>query len=231
MELVSARSLSETLDRINQAYFYDALPAKAERARAIEMILSRAATPNSYTGKTFGLTATDERGRTHTFTGEALPSPASRNHIHAEEACRCLIILSGGAARRAPALSAATESLLTAIRRGETMGAHPGTFCCGPCTVALWRHMAVGGLGEYAKTLNTGLSKLDAMRDGKGTWRRFPFFYTLSALAEVRALPSAKRALKYALPECEKRVNQLKPTSEFSRRKRDLLQRILEAND
>jgi hypothetical protein len=229
MELVSAKSLSKTLDRINQAYFYDALPEKKQRAPAIQMILSCAATPNSYTGKTFGLTPADERGRTHTFTGEGLASPASRKHIHAEEACRCLIILSGGAARRAPALSVATDSLLTAIRRGETMGAHKGTFCCGPCTVALWRHMAVGGLGDYAKTLNTGLSKLDAMQDGKGTWRRFPFFYTLSALVEVPSLPNAKRALKYALPECDKRVGKLKPSREFSRRKRDLLLRVLEA--
>ncbi|HWZ93361.1 MAG TPA: hypothetical protein VNW92_31090 [Polyangiaceae bacterium] len=110
------------------------------------------------------------------------------------------------------------------------MGKQRGTFCCGPCTVALWRHLAVGGLGDYAKNLNHGLSKLDAQRDGKGTWRAFPFFYTLSALAEVRELPNAKRALKYALPECERRVGKLKPSNEFSRRKRDLLLRILEAN-
>jgi len=230
VELVSAKSLSLTIDRINQAYFYDALPGKKERARASGMILSCAATPSSYTGKTFGLTRADERGRTRTFTGEGLTSPASRNHIHAEEACRCLIILSGRATRREPALLTATDSLLVAIQRAEAMGKHKGTFCCGPCTVALWRHMAVGGFGDYAKNLNMGLSKLDAQRDGKGTWRSFPFFYTLSALAEVRNLPNAKRALTYALPECEKRVGRLKPTSEFSRRKRDLLLRILEAN-
>ncbi len=230
MELVSAASLSETIDRTNQAYFYGALPGKKARAQAVSMILSRAAAPNSYTGKTFGLTKADERRRTHAFTGEGLTSPASRNHIHAEEACRCLIILSGGDARHQSALLTASDSLLAAIARGEATGKHKGTFCCGPCTVALWRHMAVGGLGGYAKNLNTGLSKLATKQDGKGTWRSFPFFYTLSALAEVHTLPNAKRALKYALPECEKRVGKLKPTSEFSRRKRDLLLRVLEAN-
>jgi hypothetical protein len=226
MELAAAQSLSQTIDRVNQAYFYDALPGKKERAQATRVILSCAGTPNSY-GNTFGLTKTDERSRTHTFTGEGLTSPASRRHIHAEEACRCLIILNGNGSHQLSELGIATESLLGSIQRGESKGALRGTFCCGPCTVSLWRHMSVGGFGAYAKHLNAGLAKLEAKQDGKGSWRSFPFFYTLSALAEVRELPNAKRALKYALPECEKRVAKLRPSSEFSRRRRDLLLRVL----
>jgi hypothetical protein len=90
--------------------------------------------------------------------------------------------------------------------------------------------MAVGGFGAYAENLDTDLAKLATRKDDKGTWRSFPFFYTLSALAEVRDLPNAERAWRYARPECEKRLAKLKPTSEFSRRKRDLLVRLLEAS-
>jgi hypothetical protein len=230
MQLASPNSLSETLDRVNQAYFYGTLPGKKERGPATEMILSRAGLPSSYGGNTFALTKADERGRAHTFTGEALPSPASRNHIHAEEACRCLIILGGGAGRRPAELDSVSAALRAWIDRGEKMGKPRGTFCCGPCTVALWRHLAVGGLGNYAKNLNAGLAVLGAHQDGKGSWRRFPFFYTLSALAEVPDLPNAKRAIKYALPECEQRVKKLKPSSDFSRRRHGVLLRVLEAH-
>jgi hypothetical protein len=176
MQLVSPKSLSETIDRVNRAYFYDAIPSKQERGRAIQMILSCAGGPHSYRRNTFGLTPTDERGRTYTFTGEGLNSRVSRNHIHAEEACRCLIILNRSAARQLSELESATQSLLDIIRRCEADGKAQGTFCCGPCTVAMWSHMAVGGLGGYAKHLNAGLAVLDAHQDGKGTWRRFPFF-------------------------------------------------------
>jgi len=229
MQLVSTGSLSKTIDRVNQAYFYGVVPAKEERRQAMRMILSRAGAPGSYGGKTFGLTTSDERDRTHTFTGEGLPSPASNKHIHAEEACRCLIILNRTEGRRLAELDAATESLLGMLQGAEASGKPRGTYCCGPCTVSLWRHMAVGGFGDYAKNLNSGLAVLGAYKDGKGTWKRFPFFYTLSLLAEVSDLPNARRAITYALPECEKRVEKLRPSSEYSRRRRDLLMRVLES--
>lgn len=230
MKPASAHSLSATLDQVNQAYFDGVLLGKGARERALRSILSCAGTPNSYGGKTFGLTQADERGRTHTFTGEGLPSRASRNHIHAEEACRCLILLNRAQKRRLPELELASETLLTLIQRGEAQGKAKGTFCCGPCTVALWRHLAVGGLGSYAKNLNAGLATLGVHQDGKGGWRRFPFFYTLSALVEVPDLPHAKRALKYALPECDRRVAKLNAATEFSRRRRDVLRCVLDAH-
>lgn len=227
---MSGHSLAAAIDRVNLAYFDGVALGKQVREQAARTILSCAGAPNSYGGKTFGLTKADERGRTHTFTGEGLASPASRNHIHAEEACRCLILLNRTAKRRLPELESASDALLGFIRRGEAQGKAKGTFCCGPCTVALWRHLAVGGLGSYAKNLDTGLATLAAHQDGKGSWRRFPFFYTLSALAEVPHLSHAKRAIKYALPECERRAAKLKATSEFSRRRRGVLQRVLEAH-
>lgn len=229
MPALLAGSLSVTIDRVNQAYFDGVALGRAERERALKAIVNRAFSANSYGGNTFGLTPADERRRTHTFTGEGLASRASRNHIHAEEACRCLILLNRSLKRRLPELTSVSNALVQFIQRAEAQGKPRGTFCCGPCTVALWRHLAVGGLGDYAKNLNAGLAALSAHQDGKGAWRRFPFFYTLSALAEVNTLPNAKRAIRYALPECEKRIQKLKPTTEFSRRRRELLTRILGA--
>jgi hypothetical protein len=230
MEPMPIHSLSATIDRVNQAYFDGVVLGKTAHEQAVKTILSRAGAANSYGRNTFGLTPVDERSRTHTFTGEGLTSPASRNHIHAEEACRCLILLNRTAKRRLVELDSASQALLEMIQRGEAKGKAKGTFCCGPCTVALWRHLAVGGLGSYAKNLDAGLGALATHRDDNGSWRRFPFFYTLSALAEVPELQNAKRAIRYALPECEKRLAKLKPTSEFSRRRRRVLERILESN-
>jgi hypothetical protein len=102
-----------------------------------------------------------------------------------------LILLERVTKRAVPELQAATEKLLARIASAEAKGKQRGTFCCGPATVALWRHMAQGGLGTYAQNLERGLHVLLAHRvDGKG-WRRFPFFYTLSLLAEVD-LPGAQ---------------------------------------
>jgi hypothetical protein len=76
------------------------------------------------------------------------------------------------------------------MMRGEAMAKQKGTLCCGPCTFALWRHIALGRLGDYAKNLNAGLSKLDTKQDG------VPVFYTLSALAEVHTLPNAQTRIE-----------------------------------
>jgi hypothetical protein len=87
--------------------------------------------------------------------------------------------------------------------------------------------MAAGGLGDYAKNLDRGMSVLDEHRKGDGTWRRFPFFYTLLALCEA-GTPNAKRELRYARPEIERKLKTLRRSGEFSLRKRELLTRIAE---
>jgi hypothetical protein len=146
-------------------------------------------------------------------------------HIMAEETSRVLVQLSKIAGRKIPELEKSNKNLLVGIKRSESEGKHIGTYCCGPCTVGLWRHMAVGGFGSYSKNLSKGLEVLKSYRDGEGKWGRFPFYYTLLALSEI-SHPAAKKEIEYAKPIIEWLVNRMNKYSKFSKRRYDLLRRL-----
>lgn len=225
MPLLEPSSLSGTLDRVDDALFYGRAIPNDEALDVVRWIATRFGEPSAY-GKTFGITEQDELRTLHVYTGESLRG-ASLRHIHAEEACRVLTILNRPIGLELPELRQATAFLLECFQRAESRGVPEGTYCCGPCTASLWRHMAAGGLGEYGKKLEPGLSVLPRHRDGKGSWRRFPFYYTLLALTECDA-PAAQHEIQYVLPLCEQKLLSLRNKSGYSRRKRDLLTRVLE---
>ncbi|MDE2846478.1 MAG: hypothetical protein OXO51_07230 [Gemmatimonadota bacterium] len=221
-------SLSITLDRINERHFLGVSFDRIEAERALDWLAGRFGAESAYAG-TFGVTERDIRSKLYTFTGERLQS-ASLRHIHAEETCRAIILLNRGVGRDLlPELEAALCKLLGCFEAAHSKGKPQGTFCCGPCTVSLWRHMAVGGLGDYARHLDEGIGVLASHADGAGAWRRFPFYYTLLALSEVDT-PNARRAVLYALPECERRLKSIRRNPPFGVRRYRLLSRILEQN-
>lgn len=221
-------SLAITLDRINERHFLGESSDRIESECALDWLTGRFGADSAYAG-TFGVTEQDSRSKLYTFTGERLQS-ASLRHIHAEETCRAIILLNRRVGRdRLPELEAATSLLLGCFEVAHSKGRPRGTFCCGPCTVSLWRHMAIGGLGDYARHLDEGLGVLTSHEDGAGAWRRFPFYYTLLALSEVDT-PNARRARSYALPECERRLKSIRRNPPFGVRRYGLLSRILEKN-
>ena len=226
--ILHPHSLSITLDRINERHFLGKSFDRIEAERALDWLAGRFGTESAYAG-TFGVTEQDSRSKRHTFTGERLQS-ASLRHIHAEETCRAIILLNRRVGRdRLPELEAATTLLLGCFEAAHSKGKPRGTFCCGPCTVALWRHLAVGGLGDYARHLDEGIGVLASHEDGAGAWRRFPFYYTLLAMSEVDT-PNARRAVLYALPECDRRLKSIRRNPPFGDRRYGLLSRILEQN-
>jgi hypothetical protein len=227
MPLLDPTSLSTTVDNVNRAVFFCEALSKQEALRTLAWLRTRFGAASAYgRGKTFGITEQDEQRRLKTFTGEALTSDASMRHIHAEEACRAMILLNRVANKKLPELEQTTEFLLGCVARSEAAGKPKGTFCCGPCTTALWRHMSVGGLGKHAKDLDIGIGVMAKSRKGDGTWRRFPFFYALSLLVEVDT-PNARKELKYARAEADKRLEALRGETELAKRKRKILELTL----
>lgn len=212
MSLLNKNSLAETVDNVNEAFFYGNKISKSEANEIINWLRTRLGTEYSYNGS-FGITNRDFNSKIYTFTGERLSSPASMRHIMAEETSRVLVQLSKTAGRKIPELEKSSKNLLGGIKQSESEGKHIGTYCCGPCTVGLWRHMAVGGFGSYSKNLPKGLEVLKSYRDGKGKWGRFPFYYTLLALSEINhPQPEARlnmqnRLLKDSLTERIKTVS------------------------
>ena len=221
MGIVDTRSLAATVDAVNEAFFYGQRLAKSERARAAKWIASRQGKPYSY-AEMFAPTDKDYLEGFRVFTGERIRSGAATGHILGEEASRALILLDVRDDRVARALNCATEGMMGRLVRSRT----PGMYCCGPCSVSLWRHLVVGGLEEPEKRLRDGMRSLKAHRDGEGKWRRFPFYYTLLALAEVQ-LPSALVEMKYAAPVAERLLKRCVLKDDYAKRRRDLLMRVV----
>jgi len=225
MALVKRTSLAATLDAVNEAVFFDALPGKAERREAARWIAGRQGLPGSYAGM-FAPTAKDFAQGIRLFSGERIATRAGVGHILGEEACRALHVLDVNDAAVAGALDRAGAGILARLNEGHAENHGRGTYCCGKCSVSLWRHLAAGGLNRAERRLAHGLATLKTHRDGKGRWRVFPFHYTLLALTEID-LPAARREMRYAAPPCERLLKRRASGDQFDRRRRAVAERAL----
>jgi hypothetical protein len=230
--LVFPDSLGDTLHAINTTLFYNLPISQEERWEAAHWVAERQGLPRSYAGM-FAPTALDYSIGTLTFTGEPVVSEAGTGHLLSEEACRVLYRLG---AQELPevnsALQNARRALLRRLLASQPEGIWAGVYCCGMCSVALWRHLGASGSIEDQRRLENGLFELKRQRDGKGRWKRFPFYYTLLALSELN-LDAVHDEIKYALPTIERalrRVERSDPVveTEMERRRRIVMGRLLE---
>lgn len=226
-KLLNKSSLASTIDNVNNVYFYKNDFKDLDIDDTVKWILMRYNTEHSYNGS-FGITDKDHKSHLKTFTGERLTSPASLRHIHAQEAGRALNILKKYTSVKMPELEESNKKFIKIFMSDEKKGKHEGTFCCGPCTVSLWRNMAAGGYGNYAKKLNSGFAILNNFRKNEGEWSRFPFYYTLSVLLESKKLPNAKKEIEYAFDKCSRRIKTIRGNDKYAERKHELLKRILD---
>ena len=225
MELVNVNSLAETLDSINEAFFYKKTLSKSQKEEAAKWIAERRGKPGSYAGM-FAPTDKDFKKGIKVFTGEPVRSNAATGHILGEEACRALILLNVSNPEVKTALNRANNGFLKRLREYETQRKVHGMYCCGICSASYWRHLVVGGLDKNEQRLTAGMKKLKSYRIGDGQWRRFPFFYTLLALSEIE-LKSAIAEMRYAAPVCERYLKRAASGSKYTQRRRDLAKRIL----
>jgi hypothetical protein len=116
--------------------------------------------------------------------------------------------------------------MLQRLRLIEAPGSVCGLYCCGTCSPAYWRHVAVGGLDRNEERLAAGMKALKSYRIGNGRWRRFQFFYTLLALSEID-LKSAVDEMRYAAPVLESYVKRTIGESKLSERRQVISRRIL----
>jgi hypothetical protein len=87
------------------------------------------------------------------------------------------------------------------------------------------RYLAAGGL-DSEKRLNAHLAVLSQHRDGRGRWRRFPFYYMLLALSESD-LPAAVEEMRYAVPACERFLQRSPKDDVFALRQGAVVERAL----
>jgi hypothetical protein len=183
--LINGASLSKTLDAIHAAHFEGRTLTAFERGRAARWIAGRQGLAGAYGGTFAGFPSERSRGIV-LFTGERIAS-ASARHILGEEASRALRQLRVRDPKVTRALERADDGLLGCLERAaeDPRNSNPGLYCCGKCSVGLWRNLLAGGLDRHEERLRRGALHLRSMRDGEHQWRRFPFWYTVLALSEM----------------------------------------------
>ncbi len=223
MDLVQPDSLNETTHRINDAFYAKTKLSAADRAAAAKFIAARQGLPGSYSGAFGGFAA--EVGAIRLYTGERIES-ASARHILGEECCRALRLLDSPAGKAA--LDRAEAGLFDALNRAaaNAFGNNIGLFCCGKCTVGLWRNLLAGGFDRREERLAKGVKHLKKLRDDSGGWTRFPFWYTVLALAEIDS-PEARTELRYVHAKIERTAGKSIAADDFARRRVELARRCV----
>jgi hypothetical protein len=224
--LINRTSLSQTVDAINAAHSEGRTLTAAERGQAARWIAARRGLPGAYGGTFAGFPSERSRGIV-LFTGERIAS-ASARHILGEEASRALRQLRVRDSSVTRALDGADSGLMRCLERAAADPRHsnPGLYCCGKCSVGLWRNLLAGGLDRREERLRRGASHLRSMRDGEHQWRRFPFWYTVLALSEIDSA-EARTELRYAAPALERAASRAVPSAVYARRRHELAVRTL----
>jgi hypothetical protein len=223
--LINRTSLSKTVDAIHAVHFDGRKLGADERGRAARWIAARQGLAGAY-GNTFA-GFPSERAGIVLFTGERIQH-ASARHILGEETSRALRQLRVRDPDVNRALAAADEGLGRCLARAarHPRFINPGLFCCGKCSVGLWRNLLAGGLDRQEERLRQGAAHLRTMRKGAAQWRTFPFWYTVLALSEMDNA-AATAELKYAEPELTRIAKHPAPSSPYARRRHELAIRTL----
>jgi hypothetical protein len=195
-----------------------------ERKQSSRWIAARQGLPGAYADTFAGFPSERKQGIV-LFTGERITS-ASARHILGEEACRVLRLMRVRDADVHRALDRASAGLMRALDRAAQDPRHAsgGTFCCGKCTVGMWRHLLAGGLDRQDERLRRGVAHLRSMRAGDGTWRTFPFWYTVLALDEME-FRDARREIEYAQPVLQRTAERKPGRSIYAQRRHELARR------
>jgi hypothetical protein len=230
VDLVDTSSLAATVDAVSDALFFGREVTKAERTAAARWIAGRQGLPGSYANM-FALTERDRGEGVRLFTGESVGRGAAAAHILGEESCRALIELDVPFVGAREALGRATEGMLERLRKAERRESNCGRpwlgqYCCGRCSVGLWRHLAVGGLEDAGRHLAAGMKALKAHRLGNGRWRRFPFHYTVLLLSEID-VRGALGERRYAAPVLERLLKRTPRDDPHHARRRAVTERVL----
>jgi hypothetical protein len=222
MRLVDEGSLALTLDAVNEAMFLGRRIPRVARVEAATWIARRQGVPGSYADM-FAPTEQDFI-EARVFTGETIASRAATGHILGEEGIRALQLLGVKTPEVRDALARARAGMEARVT--DTASRPWGMYCCGTCSCAYWRNLAVGGLTRAEARLVQGIKEMRARRLGTGKWRAFPFFYAVLALSEID-LPGARAELRYAASVLERYLQRAATDNVISRRRHAVAERAV----
>ncbi|MGY5873057.1 MAG: hypothetical protein RTV72_12480, partial [Candidatus Thorarchaeota archaeon] len=157
------------------------------------------------------------RSKSRMYTGERLQTHLAMKNILTIESVRALV-LSGSSS------TTAKSSIDLAERWFENQCFFD--FCatgeCRHSTVAFLRYLNARGKTERLERM---IAKLSKFRDGKGGWKGFPYFFTLSVLAEIES-SLADDELHYALAFTDQRFRRSRSEEPYTSRRTEILGRL-----
>ncbi|MGB3340617.1 MAG: hypothetical protein WBB37_03950 [bacterium] len=223
MKILYKNSLAKTIDAVNEfLYLGKTIPSK-EKAEVCNWIADRQGMQGSY-ARMFAPTDYDFKHSIRVFTGERVTSGAATGHILGEETCRVLRLLKSPRKNVKDALQRASTSMRRRLMESGRFQ-KSAIFCCGICTVSLWRNIAAGGLKLNRQYLKKSLKTFRKYRDGEGRWQSFPFYYTLLSLSEIGS-KDAWTELQYAGRVIERLVTR-QGSGKYGKRRKALMDSIL----
>ena len=217
--ILDKTSLMKTVDQVNDLLLAGEEIPTGEGLKAARWISSRQGSKGAYR-TLYAPTEEDFQNGIHNFVGDKLTS-ASARHVLGQEAA-VVVWLQG---RQNSEIRSNYNRAIAWMRNHEGFQ-ETGTFCCGRCTPAFWRHYWMGDFEHKEESLVRGLKALYNARDGKGRWGRYAFHYTLYALLDID-LEQAYQELKYARPAMERSIKVLRSDT-FSNRRRMIMEKAME---
>ncbi len=221
------KSLAYTLDVLNEACFNGVSLSSMQHRQITGFLLSRFEQPRSYRGL-FAPTESDFAGPIRLFTGEKISTRAAIAHILSEETLKHLNWLQSKDKTIKPVLRKAGQTFAGFILDNHSRNQSPlGRYCCGNCSVSMWRHAASSGLSISRPILDSAADLLKKSRLSGGKWRGYPFYYTLLALLEFPE-ELAKKELMHAAVSCERAAGQNPKDDIYRLRRKQVCTRVLE---
>lgn len=217
MAILDKTSVARTAAGVEDARLLGEAISKTDRTRTAMWLADRQGGKGCYHG--LYVPAEGDMGPSMSlYTGEKVSSDGGRRHILGEEANRALVMLGHSHQKVRDALAGAQDGMASRLAKArmEDKSAgrgFTGLFCCGKCSVSLWRNLLAGGFPDIdgEAWISAGLRTLKAHRKGDGTWKRYPYWFTMLALAEMD-LPAARSEMRYAAKRCERKASR-KPKS------------------
>ncbi len=184
MKILNRQSLTTTVDSFNEAVLFGR-SWQREAAALVQWLGSRLGEDRAY-ADSLAMTASDWQREFRLFTGERITTRAARSHIIAEEALRMLTMIRDSTGADCAARRVAEERLgARIISDPSSTVTKDGIYCCGGCSIALWRALSAGAYGGQPTILGKAAKTLAGSRTGAGEWKRFPFYYTVLFLSEA----------------------------------------------
>jgi hypothetical protein len=227
MKYLNKNSLVKTIDNVSEALLYGNKIDKIEKQMIADFIVYQHTQPRAYAG-TFAPTLFDLERDLILFTGEIIKTNGGKCHMIGEEASRILRKLNLKINRINIALQEADTGLRNRISLGLDNPRYVyGKYCCKSCSCSLWLNLASGGLGNDTKLLISGLDYLKQHREDNGSWKGFPYYYTLYVLNEIQP-DLAMNEIKHTAASAEKRLlKKYDDDDKYILRRRFILENIL----